>query len=150
MKKIFYAFIISAGLTQAAYATLGEHMDSVDSDKKALSAVRKSSIEKASYSVKEIDAGGTKIREYISKDGIVFGVAWNGLAHPDLTILLGTYYPEYQRELKQNPPRRGRAVSHSAKTGNIVVEKGGHQRDLRGRAYIPSRLPSGVKPSEIK
>jgi len=89
------------------------------------------------------------VREYISASGVVFGVAWNGLIHPDLTQLLGSYAGEYQEVLQQTKRKAGRR-SIRVTTGHIVVEKWGHIRNLQGRAYIPALIPQGVTVDEIK
>ncbi|MBF0539787.1 MAG: DUF2844 domain-containing protein, partial [Nitrospirae bacterium] len=89
------------------------------------------------------------VREYISPAGIVFGIAWNGLSHPDLKQLLGCYSGEYEKTLQQTPRKHGiRRIQ--IKTDRTVVEKWGHMRNLKGRAYVPDLIPSGVNIDEIK
>ena len=149
MIKIFIFFVISLSSINV-FPTLGGSIDSIDNDRVTLSAVEKTTINKTNYSVKEIKTDGATIREYISLSGVVFGIAWRGIAHPDLEALLGDYAPEYKKELKQNPPKAGNRHHHLLKTSNIIVEKWGHMRNLQGRMYIPSFLPTGVTPNEIK
>ena len=86
-----YAFFLSLGLSvaifatvQQARATLGESSDSITLDRKALSAVRRAATVRNGYTVHEITSASTVVREYVSTSGIVFGIAWNGLIHPDL------------------------------------------------------------------
>jgi hypothetical protein len=88
--------------------------------------------------------GGTTIREFVSADGIVFAVAWNGIAHPDLRPLLGAYHGEYRDEALDSPHVKGRR-SRRVAAENVVVERWGHPRDLHGRAYLPALLPPGVE-----
>jgi len=130
-------------------AALGESVDSVESDREALSAVRGAITVHTGYTVHQVDSDSTSVREYVSPSGIVFAIAWNGLVHPDLTQLLGTYAGEYERDLEQAPREPGRR-SLLVKTNEVVVEKWGHMRNLRGRAYIPTLIPSGVSVDEIK
>lgn len=132
-----------------ARATLGGSPDSVESDSRALSSVRGSTTFHNSYSVQEIDYGGTAVREYVSPDGIVFAIAWNGIRHPDLTVLLGSYAGPYSEALQKTPCQPG-ARHLSLKADGVVVEKWGHVRSLQGRAYAPELIPPGVSLDEIR
>jgi len=130
-------------------ATLGESDDSIASDEKALSAVRGAAAVRNGYTVHELQSNSTTIREYVSPSGVVFGIAWNGRGHPDLTPLLGSYAGEYNEALRQTPREPGRRP-FSVKTDRVVVEKWGHMRNLKGRAYAPALIPPGVSVDEIK
>jgi nitroreductase len=101
------------------------------------------------YSVHEIQSGGVTVREYVSSSGLVFGLAWNGRVHPELGALLGSYKAEYQDGLKASPRKKGQRA-HAVRGARVVVEKWGHMRNLKGRAYDPALLPAGVKADEIK
>jgi hypothetical protein len=132
-----------------AGAALGESGYTVETDRSALSAVRDSTMARNGYSVHEFDSGATVVREYVSSSGVVFAVAWNGLTHPDLDQLLGSYAGEYHRVLQQTPRKHGRR-SIQLKTDSVVVEKWGHMRNLQGRAYDPALIPAGVSVDEIR
>ena len=134
---------------QPLLAALGEPADSVAQDRKALSAARGAATVHAGYTVQEVVSDTVTVREYISPAGIVFGIAWNGFTHPDLTPLLGSYAGEYAdaaRHAKRKPGRRHAEI----KTDRIVVEKWGHMRNLQGRAYAADLIPPGVSIDEIK
>ena len=156
MKRRLSALLIGLGLA-AAYltsagrveATLGEVEDSVLLDQTALVAKRVSKTVRNDYTVQELRSDSVTVREYIAPTGVVFAIAWNGLIHPDLTPLLGTYADEYEtamRHASREPGRRNRQVE----TNRVVVEKWGHMRNLQGRAYVPALIPSGVSIDEIK
>ncbi|HUI67132.1 MAG TPA: DUF2844 domain-containing protein [Nitrospirota bacterium] len=156
MKKRFYALLIGLGIyvtafasVQSAQAALGESADSITSDRLSLSAVQGVTTTLNGYTIHTIESDATKVREYISPNGVVFGIAWNGLIHPDLTPLLGSYAGEYQEALRQTPRKPGRRRLQ-VKTDHIVVEKWGHMRNLQGRAYAPALIPPGVSIDEIK
>jgi len=134
---------------QFASATLGETADSVTSDRMVISAVQGATTVHNDFTVQEIGSHSTTIREYISPTGIVFGIAWNGMVHPDLTKLLGTYSGEYQEALKQAHYIPGRRFSQ-IKTENIVVETWGHMRNVQGHAYVTTLIPPGVSVDDIK
>jgi len=156
MKRRLSALLIGLGLA-AAYltsagpveATLGEVEDSVLLDQTALVAKRVSKTVRNDYTVQELRSDSVTVREYIAPTGVVFAIAWNGLIHPVLTPLLGTYADEYEtamRHASREPGRRNRQVE----TNRVVVEKWGHMRNLQGRAYVPALIPSGVSIDEIK
>lgn len=156
MKRRLYILFLYLGLsavvfaaTQQVQATLGEFAASVESDRKALSAVQSSREVRNGYTIQEVSSHSTVVREYVSSSGAVFGIAWNGLTHPDLNQLLGSYAAEYREALQQTPRKPG--YRHlQVKTDRIVVEKWGHMRNLRGRAYVPALIPPGVSVDEIK
>jgi hypothetical protein len=155
MKQILYALIYSLCLAAAflgdagqAGAALGETGESIAEDREALSSLRNTAAARKGYTVHEMDSGTTVVRQYVSPSGIVFGIAWKGLLHPDLTRLLGAYHDEYQEALKLTPRRPGHRRMQ-VRTDNIIVQKWGHMRNLQGRAYAPALLPPGVKADEI-
>ncbi|MGP8154054.1 MAG: DUF2844 domain-containing protein [Smithella sp.] len=146
---IGFSLALTLLVAQQAYATLGESADSITADKKALSAVQSSVRASSKYMIYEIQSKANTVREYVSPSGIVFGIAWNGLTYPDLTLLLGSYASEHQKaasNVKRQPGRRFIKI----KSDNVVVEKWGHMRNLQGRAYAPSLIPQGVNVNEIK
>ncbi|MCX5849533.1 MAG: DUF2844 domain-containing protein [Deltaproteobacteria bacterium] len=154
--RLFYIIFLVFGLTLISFistgqvqAALGESADSVESDQKALSAVRKATKTSNGYTVHEIRTETLIVREYLSSSGIVFGIAWNGLSHPDLTPLLGSYNSEYQKTMQKTKRQPGRKHVR-VKTDSVIVEKWGHMRNLQGRAYVPDLIPQGVSVDEIK
>ena len=154
--RMFSRLLLCLGLVltvfaaaQQVQAALGESVDSVASDQKALSAVRRTAKTSMTYTVHEIRTETLTVREYVSPSGVVFGIAWNGLTHPDLTPLLGSYSSEYQKALSHAHRQPGRRHVQ-VKTDGVVVEKWGHMRNLQGRAYAPALIPQGVSVDEIK
>lgn len=138
-------------LCRDAIAALGEKEASIEADRQTLSATMGAVTVQPKYTVREINSGSVAVREYLTKDGTVFGVAWKGRSHPDLSSLLGSYYSEYQEMASRRDSKaRGRGGRKTVQGAHVVVEKFGHMRALRGRAYVPSLLPAGVNPNEIK
>jgi len=156
MKGRRYALLLGLGLlliffvpAKQTHAALGESVDSIESDRESLTAVRGAMTAHRGYTVHEIKTDSTVVREYVSPAGIVFAVAWNGLVHPDLAELLGSYAGEYQEALQQTQRKQGRRQLQ-VKTNRVVVQKWGHIRDMKGRAYAPDLIPSGVSIDAIK
>ncbi len=133
----------------AARAALGEPETSIADDGQALGAKSKGSVARAGYTVHELERDGTTIREYVSPQGVVFAVAWSGLAHPDLAPLLGGYADEYRQAASQAPTVKGRRFQKVAGP-HVVVERWGHMRDRHGRAFAPDLVPQGVSLDEIR
>lgn len=140
-KQIPLLIIIHLLLLKTSFATLGEKISSITDDQRALRGVKKT-LQRESYSVHEITYGGHQVKEYASNQGIVFAVTWRGNSEPDLSVLFGNYYSEY-KEAKPVRRFRGRGPKQF-QTRHLQVEKFGHMRDIRGKAYIPELIPNGV------
>ena len=156
MGRRLYALFVCIGFSvvvlaavQRVDATLGESAASIASDRNVLSAVQRSTKVNDTFTVQEIKSGSTTVREDISPSGVVFGVAWNGLLHPDLTQLLGSYSDEYHEAFSRIQHNKGRSRLQ-VKTDRVVVQQWGHMRNLRGRAYVPSLIPPGVSVDDIR
>jgi len=135
-------------LSLPSYASLGGRVDSIEADRAAM----KGSVQArqgAVYSVHEIQAARTTVREYVTSDGTVFAVAWHGQFAPDLEQLLGAYFDQYAAGVKaQKASYVGRRPLNLELPG-LVVQRRGHVRAESGRAYIPERVPLGVKAEEL-
>lgn len=134
--------------SQKAHATLGGDALSIEADRAALHANLSSTQTLTLYSIIELDVGGTRVREFLSRQGKVFGIAWMGITHPDLSLLLGKYYHEHQQAKKGNRIL-GRRHAH-IQSRHLVVKQWGKIRALEGQAYLPLDLPNQVTPDEIK
>jgi hypothetical protein len=132
-----------------SHAVLGEIAESANSPSRMPSAFSARSEIRDSYTVRTTQSDTTSVREFISPSGVVFAVAWSGLANPDLSILLGSYNGEYENALKNTHRKHGRR-SRSVQSDRVVVEHWGHMRSLGGRAYDPSHVPGGVSLEEIQ
>ena len=138
-----------SAVSPEARATLGEPAESISVDSRALSAARQGVTTRNRYTVEEVVSDANVVREYLTPSGIVFAIAWNGLSHPDLTPLLGSYVAEYRQALRKTPRTPGRR-HFRVRADRVVVEKWGHMRNLQGRAYDPALIPPGVSIDEIK
>jgi|ERR1039457_885604 hypothetical protein len=145
----FFVVVFISVTAQIAQATLGESAESVASDRLTFSAARHTTQPYNGYTVQDFKTDGNVVREYIAPSGVVFAIAWNGLSHPDLTVLLGTYLEEFQQALRNTSRQNGKRHAQ-VKSKRVIVEKWGHMRNLQGRAYIPDLIPPGVAINEIK
>ncbi|ACC72136.1 DUF2844 domain-containing protein [Paraburkholderia phymatum] len=127
-------------------------MRSASSSSSGATASSSSSATSASYTVRETTLGnGTVIREYITSAGSVFGLAWSGPQMPDLSDLLGSYFPQYVAGVTNARQLRGGGHGPGVVQDNgLVVHSGGHMGAFSGQAYLPQALPSGVSATDIK
>lgn len=132
----------------SAWAALGDTAASVLTDQARMKGTLHSS-DQQTYVVHEIQTpAGTKVREYVSPQGAVFAVAWEGQFQPDLHQLMGPYYQQAKDAAAQQV-RHGHGPM-LIQTDGLVVESAGSQRNIHGRAYIPQMLPKGVEAREIQ
>jgi Protein of unknown function (DUF2844) len=123
-----FACVLATALT--AHAALGGDIASVQADQVRMQgSVRMSSA--TGYTVQEIQgSNGIVVREYVSRAGKVFGVAWQGPWPPDLRQLLGSYFEQYEQAIKaQRAARIGRRPLLINQPG-LVVGMGGHPRSF--------------------
>lgn len=146
LRAFCFGFFLLVLTSASSFAALGGDVSSVQSDRAHMRAQVRIT-PKAAYTLHELQAqGNVAVREYVSPAGKVFAVAWSGPTRPDLQQVLGSYYPQFKQAVDQ---RRARGPIN-IKLPGLVVQMGGHQRALRGRAYVPEMIPDAVSPQEIK
>jgi hypothetical protein len=135
---------------EPASAALGGDLASVQADGAYMKGTIRTS-QAPAYTVHEIESPHhVLVREYMSAEGKVFGVAWNGQFRPDLQQILGQYFEQFSQAVKaQRAARPGRHPITAAQPG-LFVEMGGHMRAFSGRAYIPDMLPQSVRAEEVR
>lgn len=133
-----------------AWASLGGDTASIQADQVHMQGSRRTTAA-GSYTVHEIQgASGTIVREYVSADGKVFAVGWQGPWMPDMRQLLGSYFDQYARANQAQTGARMRRGPVLINEPGLVVQIGGHMRAFAGRAYVPEMLPSGVRAENIQ
>lgn len=140
-----------AALPVPALAGLGDNVASVARDRAQLHGQLKAATSSAGFTVQEIDEpSGTVVREYISPSGTVFAVSWTGPSKPDLRQIFGSYFQQYLSAAKSM--RRGAAARRhfEVRQPDLIVQSSGHMRSFHGRAYVPSLIPAGVTPDDIR
>jgi len=91
---------------------------------------------------------GTVVHEYVDAQGTVFAVSWSGPFLPDLKEILGSHFDTMVAQAAKER-RRGRSPL-MLKQSDLVVVSGGHMGAFQGHAWLPSMLPAGFKPGDIK
>lgn len=139
---------VLVALAFPAWASLGDNVTTVQRDKVQMKGTLRS-VASERYVTHEIrTATGQTVREFVSPEGNVFGVAWDGPYLPDLQQLLGSYFePVKQAVSAQQKRGRGPVYIEDSK---FVFQQSGHMRSFSGSAYIPSMVPTGVVPTEIR
>jgi hypothetical protein len=147
-------FLTTFSLSCAVFAGLGEKIDSLPKDMKVMGlkekAVAKSRSTSARFQIHELSQGALSVKEYVRPDGTIFAVTWKGNTQPDLSALLGVYVDDYQEALKNRKPRKGFRWAATTQGKNVIVETSGIMRAMRGRAYVPALLPSGVSVNDLQ
>ena len=100
------------------------------------------------YEVHEtVTADGSRIRQYVNHQGVVFAVGWSARFQPNLRQLLAAHYREYLAAA------RGHHGSHhvlSVSTPGLVLGIVQLPRSSAGSAHVPALLPPAVKPGELR
>lgn len=150
LKRLAIAAALLIAAASPATASLGGDAASVQADQVHMQGSRRTMIAK-SYTVHEIQAAtGTVVREFVSPEGKVFGVAWQGPWPPDMRQVLGSYFDQFVQAARSGGgARMGRRPLVINQPG-LVVQTGGHMRAFAGRAYVPEMLPSGVGAENIQ
>src|SRR5947209_18263937 len=85
---VFLALVLLTSST-SGFAALGGDVSSIQADQAHMRAQRRIT-QTSAYSLHEMQAqSGTVVREFVSPQGKVFGVSWDGSTIPDLQQLLG-------------------------------------------------------------
>ena len=144
-RSLLFCLVICA-FSYSAFAALGGNVSSIQADQAHMRAQRRV-IQNAAYSVHEMQTDSTTVvREFVSPQGKVFGISWQGPTRPDLQQVLGNYYSEFAA----STPMRRMHGPVTIRTQNLVIQSGGHMRALTGRAFVPAMVPTDVRLEDIK
>jgi hypothetical protein len=144
--KILLSLILG---TIPGWAALGQPEASVSTDQLHMKSEDRVQTFQA-YKVHQLTtANGPTVREYVSPQGLVFAITWQGRSTPDMNQLLGTYVNDLQTATAAQTriqPRRGISV----KTKDFVYSNFCRLRICTGSAYVPSLIPSNVSVEAIR
>jgi hypothetical protein len=134
--------------TVPAWAVLGEYESSVSVDQQVLQGQRREEA-RTGYRLHTItSADGTVVREFVSPEGKVFGIAWQAPHMPNMAQLLGANMTVLEQSLEGRKGRRGAPLV--VQTPKLAFVSGGHMRFYIGRAYVPDLVPSGVSAEVVR
>jgi len=137
-------------LPATVLAHLGGDAASVHNDRAALSGqLRTSSM--LQYDAHEMTLpSGTVVHEYVARSGAVFAISWQGPSPPDLSQLLGAYFPRFTDAASAAAQgQHGLRRQLSSVQADFVVQSVAHLRTFRGKAYVPSLVPDGVAVEQL-
>jgi hypothetical protein len=150
IRQVVTATLLVLLASHSVFAALGDNVSSVKADQARLKGTVRVT-QAQSLEIHEITAEhGTVVREFVSPEGNVFGVAWKGQFIPDLQQLFGNYFDQYSEAAKaQKASYVGRRPLNVQLPG-LVVQMSGHMRAYSGRAFLPGMLPQGVAADSIR
>jgi hypothetical protein len=93
------------------------------------------------------DANAVTIREYVLPNNVVFAVAWEGPIRPDMTALLGSYFPNYVAAGESRARGTGPLFESN---DDFHIESAGRLGHFFGMAYLPRLMPANVRPADLK
>lgn len=136
-------------LSVPAFASLGGNVNTIEVDRARMNA-SVNVAQEANYAVHEMQSpSGTTVKEFVSPEGNVFAVSWQGQFPPQMQQILGSYFNQYSAAISAQPKHYGHRALNIQQPG-LVIQTGGHMRSYFGRVYVPDMLPTGVKADEIK
>ena len=147
MKSILTALLMLMMGSLPAWAALGGDIASVNTDVQVLRG-QHTLLAMAGYNLHQITlSDGSVVNEFVSPAGVVFGISWQGHSLPNLQQLLGSHLADLQQgERTHVVPRRAVRIQ----TDDFVLSNVGHGRYFRGRAYVPSLVPSNLTAEVVR
>lgn len=146
--KAGLALVVALAAVQTAWAGLGESVETIAHDHLALEGRALSQTPMPAYDRHEImTTTGVRIREYATRSGTVFAVAFSGPSIPDLRVLLAQHYAAYLAEAAR-PRVNHRAMS--IESPGLVLSIVKLPRGFVGTAHVPTLVPAGVAPRELR
>jgi hypothetical protein len=132
-----------------AWAVLGQNEATVTTDQQQMKSEDHVQDLQA-YKVHELTtANGPTVREYVSPQGVVFGIAWQGRSMLNVTGFLGTYVENLQTATpSQTQIRHLRGVT--VKTSDFVFTNFCRMRICTGKAYVPSLVPNNISAEVVR
>ena len=95
------------------------------------------------------DANQIRVRQYVSTNGLVYAVSWDGPAMPDVSTLLGTRFERYRQGATAALENANGLRSSHVDGNDFAVETSVRLREFSGRAWLPDALPAGVTTADI-
>ena len=134
----------------AALGELGGTVSSVQADQQRLHGALRVSAAQA-YALHEIrTASNGVVHEYVSADGKVFAVTYQGQFPGESNELLGAYGGQLAQAMHSAQRQRHVGGSVHIELPGLTYHAAGHMRYFSMRAFVPERVPQGVALEEIR
>ncbi|HYS67257.1 MAG TPA: DUF2844 domain-containing protein [Paraburkholderia sp.] len=149
MRFVKIALSALALLPLASYAALGGAPDGGSSSRPLLqSAAPNPSSATAAYTVRvSRDANGVTVREYVLPTNVVFAVTWDGPLRPDMSKLLGSYFPNAVAASAGRARGTGPLIERN---GDFQIESAGAPGHASGKAFLPRLVPVNVHVEDLQ
>jgi hypothetical protein len=146
--------VLAAGAALAGgsdvLAALGGDASSVAADRVAWAAQLRTT-PTLQYDMHEISSSAQTVHEYVSRQGQVFAVTWQGPVPPNMRQLLGEYFGRFQSAAVAAHQRSpGQHRQFQLAQPDLVIWSSGRLRDFHGIAYLPNLLPAGVTVEQLQ
>ncbi|WNC89033.1 DUF2844 domain-containing protein [Paraburkholderia sp. FT54] len=92
-------------------------------------------------------ADGVTIHEYVLPSNLVFAVTWQGPVRPDMSALLGSYFPNFTNAAAERARGVGPMIEHH---GDFHIESAGRAGRFFGKAYLPRLVPADVRVEQLQ
>lgn len=144
------AAYLALAASPSALAALGGDAGSVAADRAAFAAQLRTTAT-VQYDVHEISSAAQTVHEYVTRQGQVFAVTWQGAVPPNMRQLLGEYFPRFQSAaVAAHQQRPGQHRQFTLAQPDLVIQSSGRLRNFHGIAYLPGLVPAGVAITQLQ
>ncbi|WP_168792851.1 DUF2844 domain-containing protein [Paraburkholderia aromaticivorans] len=150
MNFLKIALAVTGVLPLASYAALGGAPGAGEASQSMLrSAVSLNTPAAATpYTMRgSYGADGVTIHEYVLPSNVVFAVTWQGPVRPDMSALLGSYFPNFTNAAAERARGAGPMIEHN---GDFHIESAGRAGRFFGKAYLPRLVPASVRVEQLQ
>jgi Protein of unknown function (DUF2844) len=141
--------VFGCPFVQRTLAELNGSVSSVEDDRGHVAGTMSATLRLGSTIYEIKDPNGTLVREYVSPDGRVFAIAWEGHFVPEMEHFLGALFQQYSTAVHAEHAKHGWRQPLNIHSPTLTFEAGGHMGWYYGRAYVQSNLPNGFPSEEI-
>lgn len=149
MRFLKVVLVVASALPLACYAALGAAPGTGAASQSLLRAATAGPVSSSlGYTMRvSRDANGVTVREYVLPTNVVFAVTWDGPVRPDMTSLLGSYFPR----AVSTSAARGRGTGPLIeRSGDFHIESAGAPGHASGKAFLPRLVPANVRIEDLQ
>lgn len=149
MKFVKVALAVVGVLPLACYAALGAAPNMGTASQSLLRAATPIAVfSSPGYTMRvSRDANGVTVREYVLPTNVVFAVTWDGPVRPDMTSLIGSYFPRAVSTSAMHGRGTGPLIDRSA---DFQIESAGAPGHASGKAFLPRLVPTNVRVEDLQ